>query len=152
MLSKISESKKSTILIAFKLVEDVRNFVNTETGLNFKYKDIDNLPLFGKVKTKNAIIMSITSQGPLYIITPIGILYLIGISSKRIMIMTDSLLEKLISRYNLKKIIGKSSYNNSWLVNNFDGVKLPTDTTTSKINNKSHWLSYFRIWKKLRKI
>ena len=152
MLPKISESKKSTILIAFKLVEDVRNFVNTETGLNFKYKDIDNLPLFGKVKTKNAIIMSITSQGPLYIITPIGILYLIGISSKRIMIMTDSLLEKLISRYNLKKIIGKSSYNNSWLVNNFDGVKLPTDTTTSKINNKSHWLSYFRIWKKLRKI
>ena len=152
MLSTISETKKSTILIAFKLVEDVRNFINTETGLNFKYKDTDNLPLFGKVKTKNAIIMNITSQGPLYIITPLGILYLVGISSKRIMIMTDSLLEKLILRYNLKKIIGDSDYNNSWLVNNFDGVKLPTDTTNNKINNKSHWLSYFRIWKKLRKI
>ena len=152
MLSKISESKKSTILLAFKLVEDVRNFVNTETGLNFKYKDMDNLPLFGKVKTKNAIIMNITNQGPLYIITPLGILYLVGISSKRIMIMTDSLLEKLISRYNLKRIIGESGYNNSWVVNNFNGVKLPTETTTSKITSKSQWLSYFKIWKKLRKI
>ena len=64
---------------------------------------MDNLPLFGKVKTNNAIIMNITNQGPLYIITPLGILYLVGISSKRIMIIIDSLLEKIISRYNLKK-------------------------------------------------
>ena len=72
MLSSITESQKKTVISAFQIRDEIRELINTELGEKFKYKESDDVPIFNCNKTENSLILYITNEGPLSMLTPIG--------------------------------------------------------------------------------
>ena len=154
MLSSITESQKKTVISAFQIRDEIRELINTELGKNFKYKESDDVPIFHCNKTENSLILYITNEGPLSMLTPIGKFYVFGISTKRKMTMTSEIMDKLIKKYNLIKIDGlkQEEYQNGWKITRFNEEEVPENIKLNKILTKSNWLKFYRIWMNLKKI
>ena len=154
MLSSITESQKKTVISAFQIRDEIRELINTELGEKFKYKESDDVPIFNCNKTENSLILYITNEGPLSMLTPIGKLYVFGISTKRKMMMTSEIMDKLIKKYNLIKIddLKQEEYQNGWKITRFNEEVVPENIKLNKILTKSNWLKFYRIWMNLKKI
>ena len=154
MLSSITESQKKTVISAFQIRDEIRELINTELGKKFKYKESDDVPIFNCNKTENSLILYITNEGPLSMLTPIGKLYVFGISTKRKMMMTIEIMDKLIKKYNLIKIdnLKQEEYQNGWKITRFNEEVVPENIKLNKILTKSNWIKFYRIWMNLKKI
>ena len=154
MLSSITESQKKTVISAFQIRDEIRELINTELGKKFKYKESDDVPIFNCNKTENSLILYITNEGPLSMLTPIGKLYVFGISTKRKMMMTIEIMDKLIKKYNLIKIddLKQKEYQNGWKITRFNEEVVPENIKLNKILTKSNWIKFYRIWMNLKKI
>ena len=154
MLSSITESQKKTVISAFQIRDEIRELINTELGKKFKYKESDDVPIFNCNKTENSLILYITNEGPLSMLTPIGKLYVFGISTKRKMMMTSEIMDKLIKKYNLIKIdsLKQKEYQNGWKITRFNEEVVPENIKLNKILTKSNWIKFYRIWMNLKKI
>ena len=154
MLSSITESQKKTVISAFQIRDEIRELINTELGKKFKYKESDDVPIFHCNKTENSLILYITNEGPLSMLTPIGKFYVFGISTKRKMMMTIEIMDKLIKKYNLIKIddLKQKEYQNGWKITRFNEEVVPENIKLNKILTKSNWIKFYRIWMNLKKI
>ena len=63
MITNLTNSQKNIVRLAIKIRDDIRTLINDEYNVKFIYKDVENLPLFGCVKTVNSLILYITNEG-----------------------------------------------------------------------------------------
>ena len=151
MTTNLTNSQKNIVRLAIKIRDDIRTLINDEYNVKFIYKDVENLPLFGCAKTVNSLILYITNEGPLSILSPIGKIIVLGFVPDRRIIMQEEIKKILVEKYGLVKIneASETVYNSGYIITKYLDKDVPMDISLNKFNSKYNWLKYYKIWKKL---